>query len=167
MHSYTVKDETISQSKFSPCCVKSEEDLLRLGYHPEHIKEGKIVYTAISSQDLTDKDRGGSSVDRKEYHSKKLIKNRAKTQMEKSSEQRKNAFISTCKCSSVRNIFYSKDNQNQRGFIVLDTADEENIAHASIYATTKTKSFLTKIRIELAELLNENLVPLEQFLEDS
>lgn len=164
MHSYTVEDETISQSEFSPCPVKSEEDLLRLGYHPEHINQGKIVPTAISSQDLTDR---GFSVDRKEFHSKELIKNRAKTQMERRSDLRKNAFISTFRCSSVRNIFYSKDNQSQRGFIVLDTADEENNAHASIYGTTKTKSILIKIRIELAELLTENLVSLEQFLEDS
>lgn len=164
MHSYTVEDETISQSKFSPCPVKLEEDLLRLGYHPEHINEGNIVYTAISSQDLTDR---GFSVERKEYHSKELVKNKAKTQMERRSEIRQNAFISTVKCSSVRNIFYTKDNQTHRGFIVLDTADEENNAHASIYATTKTKSMLIKIRIELAELLNENLVSLEQFLEDS
>jgi hypothetical protein len=165
MHSYTVEDENITQSQeFSPCPVKSEEDLLRLGYHPEHIDQGKIVYTAISSQDLTDR---GYSVDRKDYHSKELIENRAKNQMEKCPDKRQNAFISTFKCSSVRDIVYSKDNESQRGFIVLDTADSENQAHASIYGTTKNKSILIKIRVELAELLNDNLVTLDDFINNS
>jgi hypothetical protein len=165
MHSYTVADENITQSQeFSPCPVKSEEDLLRLGYHPEHIDQGKIVYTAISSQDLTDR---GYSVDRKDYHSKELIENRAKIQMEKCPDKRQTAFISTFSCSSVRNISYTVDNGHQRGFIVLDTADPENQAHASIYATTKTKSILIKVRIELAELLNENVVKLDDFLNNS
>lgn len=164
MHSYTVEDETISQSEFSPCPVKSEEDLLRLGYHPEHMDKGKIVPTAISSQDLTDR---GFSVDRKEYHSKELIKNRAKIQMKKRLDQRQNAFISTFKCSLVRSILYSENNEKKRGFIVIDTADEENIAHASVYIITKAKSILRKIRVELAELLNDNLVPLNEFFKDS
>lgn len=162
MHSYTVEDETISQSEFSPCYVESEEDLLRLGYHPQDIDEkGKIAPKAITTDDLGER---GFSVDRKKYCNKELIKNRAQNQRENCPEKRQQSFISIFSCSSVRVI---KKDDNERAFIILDTADQNNIAHASIYGNTNKKSILREIRVELAELLNKNLVPLNKFLEDS
>lgn len=161
MHSYTVKDETTSQSPSSPCIVKLDEDLLRLGYHPQDIDNlGKITPKAITTDDLGNR---GFSVDRRKYCDKELIKQRAINQIENCPEKRRKSFISIFSCSSVRMI--KKDN-NERAFIVLDTANQNNIAHASIYGNVMSRALLRKIRVELAELLNENLVSLEQFLED-
>lgn len=162
MHSYIVEDETKRQSEFSPSPVKSEEDLLRLGYHPQDIDEkGKIAPKAITTEDLKER---GFSVDRLEYCQKQLIENRAKNQSAKLPEKRQKSLISIFRCSSVRRI---KKDDNERAFIILDTAEQKNIAHASVYGNTNKKSILRKIRVELADLLNENLVLLEQFLEDN
>ena len=159
MHSYTLKDEKSSQSRYSPGRVKCDEDLLRLGYHPQDIDEnGKIAPKAITIDDLA---KRGFSVDRKKYHNKELIKNRAINQIKNCSEQRKQSFISIFSCSSVRKI--KKDN-SERAFIVLDTANKENKAHASIYGNSDKKSILRSVRVTLSEILNENLVSLNEFL---
>ena len=79
---YTITDENASQSSYSPGIVESAEILLRLGFHPQHIEDGKIVPAAISQQDLMAR---GFSVDRQTHVDRQVIEDRARDQMARSS----------------------------------------------------------------------------------
>jgi hypothetical protein len=158
---YTIADENTSKSPYSPGIVKSIETLLRLGFDPEHMKDGKIGPAAIPRRDLNER---GFSVDRQAYVKPQVIEDRARDQMTRRPEERQEALISSFSCGAVREL---KDNDNKRAFIIIDTAEPENQAHASIYsAYARGEGQLRKIRFLLLSLL-QSYIPLETYLQNN
>ena len=73
--------------------------------------------------------------------------------MDRLPNMRLEGVIALLQCIEVRNI---QDDEQQRAFIVLDTAYETNIAHASIYsAVPRGRSALRKLRSLLLPLLQK------------
>ena len=158
---YTIEDEHASQSPYSPGIVTPTETLLRLGFHPEHIRDGKLSPTTISLNDLGER---GFSVDRQAHVKRRVIEDRAREQMTRRPEDRQEALISPFVCSVVREL---TDEESQRAFLVIDTAEPENCAHASIYsAYPRGKGQLRKIRSLLLPLL-QSYVLLETYLQNA
>jgi len=68
-------------------------------------------------------------------------------------ETRLSGVIALLQCGVVRNI---QDDEQKRAFIVLDTAYETNIAHASIYsAVPRGRGALRKLRSLLLPFLQK------------
>lgn len=148
--SYTVNDELCVQSTWSPGVVKNEEVLLRTVFHPEHVLDGKVIETAIS---LTDLKSSGFSVDRFEYADRIILQKRIERLINNSPQLRHSGLIANFECFSVREF---SDELDERAFIVIDTAEKENTAHASIYsAKERGKSALRKLRALLLPFLQE------------
>ena|SRR5215813_2247210 len=160
--SRTIADENISQNpSISPGIVESLEILLRLGFHPEHMEDGKIGPRAVSLSDLRQK---GFSVDREAYVKRQVLQDRAHNQMANRPDDRKEPLISSFSCSDVRVLI---GGDSRRAFIVLDDALPENTAHASIYsAFSRTDSQLRQIRALLLTLL-QNYMPLKTYLREN
>lgn len=156
---YSINDEKCQQTELSPGIVQDREFLLRVIFEPEHISDGKVIDTAISLSDLKSR---GFSVDRHGYVDKNIIQKRIDGQIEKSPENRHSGKISKFHCLSLRGLC---DDNNQRSFIVIDTAIEENKAHASVYSAIKRNdSALRKIRSLLIPYLQERFSLEELFL---
>lgn len=158
---YTIADENTSQSPHSPGIVEPAEILLRLGYHPEHKnEEGNIVPAAVSLDDLKER---GFSVDRQMFAKRQVIADRARNQMANRPDKRQEALMSSFACGEVRAL---ADNDNNRAFIVIDTAEAHNDAHASIYsAFPRSSGQLRKMRSLLLPLL-QRYVLLETYLQN-
>jgi hypothetical protein len=148
---YSLSDEQISQSSFSPGVVKDEEDLLRWHFHPEHFKDGNILPAAITTSDLA---QNGLSVDRYQYASKERIQEEIKRMQDRIPEKRKFALICKFSCLDVRDL---RDEEGGRALMVIDETLENNPAHASIYsAKDRSKGVLRKIRSDLLSLLEKH-----------
>jgi hypothetical protein len=157
--SFTVSDEGTSQSSHSPGPVRPEEILLRLGFHPEHTEDGKITAHAISRQDLKNR---GFSVNRKHYVSHKTIKDLASQQQNNVPTTRKKTLISSFSCKAVRELI---DSDGDRAFVVIDEAESDNPAHASIYsASPRGDGAIKKMKKLLLPLLQDH-IDLEAFLQ--
>ena len=158
---YRIDDENESQSQYSPGIVQDEETLLRLGFSPEHMRDGKIGPSAIAFEDLTAR---GMSVDREKYVRRQVISDKAEDMMNRGLDSRKEALVSTFSCRDVRRL---TDQNGRRAFVVIDTAIPENSAHASIYsAYAQDRGQVRKIRKLLLELL-QNYQPLNVYLSRS
>ena len=145
---YTIADENTRQSPYSPGIVEPAEMLLRLGFHPEHTEDGEIVPAAISREDLAER---GFSVDRQSHVKRRVIEERACNLMANVPAKRQEALISSFSCGAVREL---QDHNNERAFIVIDTAKDDNHAHASIYSAIERKpGQLKKVRNSLLQLL--------------
>lgn len=152
---YTQEDEKISHSKFG--VVKDEECLLRVIYAPEHIVDGFVIGSAIPLQDLSAR---GFSLDREMYKDDALIEQRIVTQTQKSPDNRQSSSISRFLCGDARDISTPVSEQiNERAFIVIDDAQDDNPAHASLYSAQDGlgNGALRKLRSLLLPLLQLNV----------
>ena len=155
---YRIDDESISQSRHSPGIVQPAEILLRLGFNPEHMRDGKIGPVAITVEDITVR---GMSVDREKYVKHQILSEKAKDMMNRGEGSRKQALISSLSCKDIRDL---TDENSKRAFIVIDTAEPENNAHASVYsAYVRGRGQVRKIRKLLLELM-QNYQPLDAYL---
>lgn len=146
---FKLEDEDRSVSpRLSPGRVEDHEDLLRLVYEPEHIHAGQLVPAAIPSKDLQCR---GYSTDRDRYKCERIIRKRAKAQMEKAPGNRKNNLVVKFRCEDIRAIALEEDS---RDLIVVDYIIEGelplNIAHASIYSVCRaSKSKIKHLKNEM------------------
>jgi hypothetical protein len=151
---YTLEDEKISHSEFG--VVKDEEYLLRVIYAPEHIKDGLVIESAISLEDLSTR---GFSLDREMYKDDALIELRIVDQTQKSPDKRQSSSVSEFLCGDARGISTSLPEQtNERAFIIIDDAQDDNQAHASLYSAQDglKRGALKKLRALLLPLLQIN-----------
>lgn len=127
---YSEEHESTSQSQHSPGPVKDPEELLRVLFYPEHVKDGCVLQTAIPLKDLRER---GFSVDRRAFAIRSVIEQRISRQMatENMREERQENAISKFRCGAVRELL---NEDGSRACIVIDTAEPENPAHASIYS---------------------------------
>ena len=139
----------------SPGIVEDEEYLIREMFNPQHINdEGKVIKRAISVNELL---ADGFSVHRIKYVSKEFVEKAIQTRL---SRTRKEPWISEgvsrLKTLAIRQLFM--DN-NERAFVVIDTATEDNPGHASIYFATpqKGKAYAREARGFLLPLLQNRI----------
>ena len=146
---YTLEDETVSHSKFG--IVADDEYLLRVIYSPEHIINGSVIESAISLDDLSTR---GFSLDREMYQDQSLITKRIEIQSQKKPAERQSSSIFRFKCGAARSIQIINQHDN-RAFIVIDDAQQNNEAHASLYSAQigLGKGELRKLRSLLLPLL--------------
>jgi hypothetical protein len=145
---YTIDDELRPQSVYSPGVVKDEEELLRIIFYPEHIVDNIVQPSAIALEDLRSR---GFSVDRRQYARQGIMQQNVENLRRRQQEVRQVDYVAQLQCRAVRNI---QDNDAVRAFIVIDTAYEMNMAHASIYsAKPRTDAHLRRLRNRLLVLL--------------
>ena len=148
-------DENASAAPgISPGVVEDSELLLREMFNPHHVKDGKILETAISLDDLLTR---GFSVHRIMYVTREFVK---KSMKERFSRPRrgpawKDEGVARLQTSAVRRLRIDK----QQALVVIDTADANNRGHASIYAAapTKGKAHARELRSLLLPLLQERM----------
>ena len=150
---FSLKSELESQSRYSPGVVADTEGLLRLWFSPEHINNGEVQESAISTADLLDR---GFSVDRIEYCDTNIIRKRSLTQRQKKPDDRISDFIAHFKCRAVRMIF---DDRGDRAFVVIDEINENerpiNCAHAAIYSAERCgRATIKQLRKKLLPCIN-------------
>ena len=149
---YTEEDEKITRSQYSPGCVKDEEILIRLFYHPENFSPNNVLLpSAISSEDLI---KRGVSLFREDYSGTKVITNVVKQHQGNKPVKRKECFLSKTVCKTIRNICDTKG----RAVVVIDTPTRNNKGHCSIYSLPRTKGEIKKIQTELAIILGKSIM---------
>ena len=153
MSSIPHRDEGSSAAPdLSPGPVENEEILLREIFNPYHIKDGNLLERAISLDDLRKK---GFSVHRKEYVTARFVKERIDECLSKQriGSQWKSEGVATIETLKVRQIYV----EDKRAFVVIDTANENNYGHASIYAANPNsdKAHARELRMHLMPLLHE------------
>jgi hypothetical protein len=159
---YSTDDESTSQSQHSPGPVKESEELLRVLFYPEHVKDGLVLETAIPLEDLRER---GFGVDRRGRASRSVIEQRISRQManENKREERQESTISKMRCGAVRGVL---NEDRGRACIVIDTASADNPAHASIYsAKVLGAAGLRKVRSLILPLLQDRYTLEELFSE--
>ncbi len=154
---FSLEDENKKSSEHSPGPVASQELIVRECFNPEHFLEGKYALSnaAITQRDLTS---NGLSIHRLGYLSDAQLKEIMLSRKNDRPDLRTDAHISTVQTATVREI---KDDTDYRAFVVIDTALEQNIAHASCYsAVNRQPAQIRAIRMKLIDLLNKNLAPI-------
>lgn len=140
-------DETVSAVPgVSPGVVLNDEILLREVYEPQHVIGGDIQKSAIPVEDLIYR---GLSCHRLQHVSRTTVE---KSTNRKLSEKTAWRFVGLAKLKTghVRSLQY----EQERAFVVIDTASKENKSHASIFAAHPTKRTRSQAR-ELRKLLLE------------
>ena len=146
-------DETISaRPGISPGIVEDYERLLRALFNPDHIKDGKVLVTAISLKDIRHR---GFSVHRLAHVSSHLAQSLIDKFLSRplAGQQRKFEGVASLETHAVREI--SED--GKQVFVVIDTAKHCNVGHASIYLSDAPSSEgrARKLRALLLLLLQE------------
>jgi len=152
-------DESVSASpEYSPGVVLDSELLLREMIDPHHVKDGKVLKSAISLGELRSE---GFSLHRKEYVSLDFVQECIERRLSKAKPgyPRKDAGVAKILTRDVRKI---REN-GERLFVVIDTAKPDNHGHASIYAANPklSEADAREVRSHLSPLLN-NRESLEQ-----
>ena len=148
-------DESKSAApEISPGIVEDEEHLIREMFNPQHInEEGEVIERAISVNELL---ADGFSVHRIRHVSKEFVEKSIQARL---SRKRKEPWtsegVSRLKTLAVRQILLD----NERAFVVIDTATEDNPGHASIYfgAPQKGKAYAREARGFLLPLLQNRM----------
>ncbi len=154
-------DECVSAAPdLSPGTVDDEERLLREMFNPQHVRDGKLLPSAIS---LTDLRCRGFSVHRMKYVTVEFIE---ASILERLSRPRKTPWqdegVARFQALAVRRISVC----DQQALVVIDTAHEDNHGHASIYAAAPEKgdAHARELRALLLPLLQERM-PVHQAFE--
>ena len=108
--------------------VLDDEWLIRSMLNPDHVKDGKVLPAAIPLKDLKDR---GFSVNRIPYVAQPWVENAMAEMLGRLSNgmTRQSEGVACFTAHSVRKI---RDGDHQV-FVVIDTAQRSNAAHASIY----------------------------------
>jgi hypothetical protein len=147
--------------------LEVQHHLLRLNFAPQHIIDGKVIPSAISTEDLQ---RRGYSLDTETLMSIETLTERAASQSAKKPEERKSPHISRFLCgdaASIKyddilafNIFYSPVTEN------IEHNIKANQAHVSLLCTDTSKgpSYYKKAKMLLLPVL-QNLITLSDYVE--
>ena len=134
----------------SPGPVQGRETLLRAIIDPDHTHQGRVQPSAVQLKDLTQR---GLSVQRREHSNRQEIEAVIRPMINRMTAAGKSSLsiLAIFTALAVRSI----QNQGQQTFAVIDTAQTDNRAHASIYlADLRTKPSLAKeMREQLLNLM--------------
>ena len=148
-------NETVSAMRgISPGVVEDHERLLRALFNPGHIKDGEVLVTAISLQDLR---HCGFSVHRMAYVCPNLVQSLIDKFLSRplAGQQRKFEGVAPLETRAVRQI----SEKGKQVFVVIDTAEYGNVGHSSIYLSDAPSSEgrARKLRALLLPLLQERM----------
>ena len=149
-------NETVSaRPGISPGIVENHERLLRALFNPDHVKDGKVLVTAISLKDLRHR---GFSVHRMAYVSPHFVQgliDKFLSRPAAGGQQREFEGVAPLETRAVREI--SED--GKQVFVVIDTAKCCNVGHSSIYLSDAPSSEgrARKLRALLLPLLQERM----------
>ena len=154
-------DESTSASPgISPSPVQDHEILLRAIIDPDHIKEGRVQPSAVPLRDLK---QSGLSVQRKEHSTRQELEAIIQPMLARTTAAgpRRLESLALFTAGAVRSI----RNQGQQVFVVIDTAQPGNRAHASIHlADLRTKDSLAReMRERLLKLMETRVTPRQAF----
>jgi hypothetical protein len=148
-------DEHVSAAPgFSPGIVENDELLLRELFNPQHVRNGEVLPTAISLQDLRSR---GFSVHRMKYVRAEFVQALMEERLSRPGrdEPWKNEGVAKLKALAVRQLRAD----DQQAFVVIDTAQQDNRGHASIYAAAPGKgdAHARELRLLLLPLLQKRM----------
>lgn len=142
--------------------VSHEETLLRLNFSTDHIKDGKVVPTAIAIDDLK---KRGYSLDREHMADVGAIGKRAADQSAKQPVGREAPYLSRFPCGPVCK---EVDTEGTPAFKVEASPRDDNEAHAHILsAIQRGDGTLRKLRNLLLPHLNRQLMELRDYVRPS
>ncbi len=152
--SHHLDECTSAAPGISPGIVENSESLLRILFNPDHIRDGKIVESAIPVKDLRIR---GFSVLRKKHVTHGFISSSIQDMLSRPRKSEPKIFEKVAKFEviAVRAIKF----ENQQVFKVIDTALKNNLGHASIYiaAAEKGEGFARKMRMRLLPLFENRM----------
>ena len=154
-------ESTSAIPELSPGPVQNRETLLRMILDPDHITEGRIQPSAIQLRDLTQR---GLSVHRREYTTAREVERAAQTLIGRATAgaTRQLEGLASFTAGAVR-IIRAQEGQ---AFVVIDTPQPENRAHASIFlANIQTRPSLAReMREQLLNLMTHRLTLEQAFI---
>ena len=134
--------------------MEGHERLLRALYNPAHVKDGKVLVTAISLKDLRHR---GFSVHRMAYVSQNLMESLIAQYLSRTPAGKQRTFegVALLETSAVRGL----SEKNKQVFVVIDTAQYCNAGHSSIYLSDAPSSEgrARKLRALLLPLLQKRI----------
>jgi hypothetical protein len=147
-------DETKAFNCHSPGPVKSDEQLLRCGFHPENFDEsGQLVPSILPIEHLRLKqpaEKSGCSIDRLAHSSRAHLQDKLNTLSAHNPESRRKGIIIQFACFEIRAI---SDLYYNQAFKVIDIAYMNDTSHAVILAAREYKdSYLRKLRNDVLDV---------------
>ena len=157
-------DESTSASPgISPGPVPDHEILLRAIIDPDHIHQGRIQPSAVPLQDLKQR---GLSIQRREHSTRQELEAVIRPMLAKTTVAgvRRLESLAIFTTAAVRDI----RNQGRQAFVVIDTAQPDNRAHASIYLADlqARPSLAREMREQLLKLMETRVTPQRAFAEE-
>lgn len=143
--------EKTVQSNFSPCIISDEEVVARVLFSPNHYKNGEITTNAL--EQIFSK--SGMSVLRKSYDFDNSLATTIKS-LQKNTNQY--AGYACANIKEIREVLTS--DKLFRLYYVLDTAREDRIGHADVFAIRHEAERLPRkahnmyIRLQISELFS-------------
>lgn len=138
----------------SPGVVEGDELLLREMFNPEHVRDGKVIERAVSVDDLRIR---GFSVHRMKYVDPAWIKAAIAIRLAKPRPGGTwyDEGVARLAAGRVRKLRMD----GRQAFVVIDTALEDNLGHASIFAADSSigRAYARKLRTLLLSLLQERM----------
>ena len=154
-------ESTSARPALSPGPVQDQETLLRIIIDPDHTTEGRIQPSAIQLRDLTQR---GLSVHRREYASRQGVERVVQAMLGRTitAGRRRLEGLAIFTAGAVRAI----RNEDRQAFVVIDTAETENRAHASIYLASPQvrPSLAREMREQLLNLMTDRLTLAQAFI---
>lgn len=150
--------------------LEDQHALLRLNFAPQHIIDGKVIPSAISTEDLKVR---GYSLDSELLVSLSTLTERAETQSAKKPEERVSPHISRFFCHDAKHLKLEISDEFPAFSIfhspVKESTESEvkqNDAHVSLLCTDNTKgpSYYKKAKSLLLPVL-QNLMTLNGYIE--
>ncbi|WP_207678754.1 hypothetical protein [Desulfonema magnum] len=146
--------EKESVSKYSPCAVQDNEDLIRQIYSPIHVDEdGRLKPLAFE-----DASNRGMSVNKKNYISKEELEGKISKKLkidENRGKKRSCKGVAIAKCSEIRGLKQKEKDSETRLFCIYDTATDKDKSHADICQAISGRKAGSKARYELRKVFSE------------
>ena len=142
-------ESTTAIPGLSPGPVQNRETLLRIIIDPDHITDGRIQPSAVQLRDLTER---GLSIHRRQHTTRQEVERVVQAMLARitTTGTRRLQGLAIFTAGAVRAIRYDE----RLAFVVIDTAQPDNPAHASIYLALPT------MRPSLAREMREQLLNL-------
>jgi hypothetical protein len=160
---FSHRDEGVSAAPgLSPGVVEDDEILLREMFNPEHVRAGEVIERAVPVEDLRAR---GFSVHRMKFVAPGFIKAsmRERVARPRAGDAWRDEGVAKLVARTVREL--RKD--ERQAFVVIDTAEEDNHGHASIFAADPLvgRAHARKLRGLLLPLLQKRMSVDEAFVE--
>ena len=155
------RDERVSAAPgLSPGVVEDDEVLLREMFNPEHVVAGEVIERAVAVDDLRSR---GFSVHRMKFVAQESIK--ASMQERVARPRAGDAWRDEGVAKLVARPVRELRADGRQAFVVIDTAEESNHGHASIFAADPLvgRAYARKLRALLLPLLQQRMSVDEAF----